>query len=175
MYFEATSNNINYEINVSETAHGYRVSLKADGEEWKHHDILSDDYQTLDSAISFIFGNSSYLVDVVGSGTDYTVYTRGTFRGVKIFNEEKLLHESLKGKNNLASGDTLTSGMPGKIVKIMVNEGDEVVADHPLMIMEAMKMENEMRASHPVKIKKIHVKAGENVDSGTLLITFETQ
>jgi biotin carboxyl carrier protein len=39
--------------------------------------------------------------------------------------------------------------------------------------MEAMKMENEMRAAHDAKIKTIHVKEGENVDTNTQLITFD--
>ncbi len=47
-----------------------------------------------------------------------------------------------------------------------VKEGD------PLLIMEAMKMENEMRAAAPVTIKEILVKEGENVESGATLVTF---
>jgi len=173
MYFEAESNDIKYEVNVNESKTSWRVGIKPDGQDWKYYDISKDDYQTLDNTVSFLFKNSSYLVDVLSKGTEYTVYTRGTFRTVNIFNEERLLHESLKGKASLGGGNNISSGMPGKIVKIMVKAGDEIQADQPLLIMEAMKMENEMRASHPVKIKEVHVKVGENVESGALLISFE--
>jgi biotin carboxyl carrier protein len=64
--------------------------------------------------------------------------------------------------------------MPGKIVKVFVKRGDEVRANQPLLIMEAMKMENEMRASHDTRIKDIHYKQGDSVESGATLITFET-
>ena len=64
--------------------------------------------------------------------------------------------------------------MPGKIVKVAVKKGDVVKEGEPLLVMEAMKMENEIRASHDVKIKEILVKEGANVESGVVLITFDT-
>lgn len=64
--------------------------------------------------------------------------------------------------------------MPGKIVKILVKEGEVVPSDTPILIMEAMKMENEMRSPREVKIKSIEVKEGDNVDSGTVLIRYES-
>jgi biotin carboxyl carrier protein len=63
--------------------------------------------------------------------------------------------------------------MPGKIIEIFVKEGDVVKANKPLLIMEAMKMENEMRATRDVKIKEIKVKQGDSIESGAVLIKFE--
>lgn len=174
MIFEAESNGEKYEVNVNESRHHWKVGIKEEGKDWINYTIPKVDYQVADDTISLIFNNSSYLVDVIGKDTEYTVYTRGSFRTVKIFNEEKLLHESLKTGGAFGGGDQLDAGMPGKIVKIMVNEGDDVAADSPLLIMEAMKMENEMRAPCDVKIKSIHVKEGENVESGAVLISFES-
>lgn len=177
MYFEAEAGGDKYQVNVTETKQAWKVGIKkkSDSEngDWLFYEIPKEDYMYLDNTVSFIFKNSSYLVDVTSKGTEYTVYTRGTFRTVQVFNEEKLLHESLKGKAALGGGNSLNAGMPGKIVKILVNVGDEVAADQPLLIMEAMKMENEMRAAHPVKIKSIHVKTGDNVETGALLISFD--
>ena len=112
-------------------------------------------------------------MDVMGAGNEYMVYTRGSYRSVKIFNDESLLHESLKRGGSLSGGDKLTSGMPGKIVKVMVEKGQAVKAGAPLLIMEAMKMENEMRATHDVVVKEVMVKPGDSVESGATLITFE--
>ena len=175
MYFEAEANKKKYEVNVTESKDSWKVSIKAPEGEWKHHDIPKEDYQYLDETVSFLFKNSSYLVDVVGSDTEYTVYARGAARTIRIFNEESLLHESLKKGGRFTGGDSLTAGMPGKIVTLFVKEGDEVKENEPLLIMEAMKMENEMRADSDVKIKKICVQEGDNVESGALLITFEAQ
>jgi biotin carboxyl carrier protein len=64
--------------------------------------------------------------------------------------------------------------MPGKVIEIFVKEGDVVKANKPLLIMEAMKMENEMRAASDVKIKQICVKQGDSIEAGAVLIKFET-
>lgn len=173
MFFEAESNGIKFQVKVAENRTLWKVSIKQEDRDWIHYDIPKEDYMKLDNTISFIFKDSSYLVDCVGSDTDYTVFTRGSHRTIKIFNDEMLLHESLKSGKSLGGGDNLTAGMPGKIVKIFVAEGDEVKEGDPLLIMEAMKMENEMRASHNVKIAKVAVEQGQNVESGQLLIDFE--
>lgn len=173
MYFEAESNGKKYQLNVSETKTLWKVELKEGESDWVKYDIPKSDYQYIDHTLSFIFKNSSYLVDVTSRGTEYTVYTRGTHSTINIFNEEKLLHESLRGGGNIGQSHNLSSGMPGKISKIFVKAGDVVKEGDPLLIMEAMKMENEMRAMGEVKIKDVHVKQGDNVESGVVLISFE--
>ena len=173
MYFEAESGDRKYQLNVTETKSHWRIDLRENDQDWIHYDISKSDFKYLDETISFLFKNSSYLVDVVSRGTEYTVYTRGAHSTIEIYNEERLLHESLKGGGTLGGADNLTSGMPGKIVKIMVKAGDTVKEGEPLLIMEAMKMENEMRASADVKIKEVLVRQGDNVESGVILITFE--
>ena len=62
--------------------------------------------------------------------------------------------------------------IPGTIQNLMVKEGDEVVAGTPLMILEAMKMRNEIRAHAPGVVKKIHIKKGEQVPKEHLLLEF---
>lgn len=173
MYFKAEQNKRNFDINVSETRDLWKVSIKEEDQDWKHFSIPKENYQYLDNTISFLFNKSSYLLDVVNKGVESTVYTRGSFRTIKIYNEEKLLHESLKAGGGFGSDTSLTAGMPGKIVKIMVKPGDQVKEGDPLVIMEAMKMENEMRATGDVKIKDIHVKEGDSVEGGALLITYD--
>lgn len=173
MFFEAEANDRKYQINLVEHRNGWKIDLKEGDEEWVHYDVLKSDFQVIDEAISFLFKNSSYLVDVTSKGTEYNVYTRGAHTSVKIYNEEKLLHESLKGAGSLGQSNSLNSGMPGKIVKVFVKVGDVVKEGDPLLIMEAMKMENEMRAAGPAKIKEVSVKQGDTVEAGSTLITFD--
>jgi len=174
MFFEAESNGEKYEVNVSELRYNWKVSIKQSGKAWVNYEIPKVDYQIAEDTISLIFNNSSYLVDVVGHDTEYTVFTRGSYRTIKIYNEEKLLHESFKTRSSFGGGNELQAGMPGKIVKILVKEGDEVATDSPLLIMEAMKMENEMHAPRDVTIKSIKVKEGENVESGAVLMSYKS-
>lgn len=172
MFFEAESDGQKFQVHVTETKSHWQVGFKHPGSEWNYHSIRKEDYMYLDETVSFIFGDSSYLIDVITKGTEYTVYTRGAHKTLKIYNEERLLHESLKS-GGVGGGDSLESGMPGKIVKVFIKPGDKVEAGDPLLIMEAMKMENEMRASHAAIIKEVLVKAGDNVESGATLITFQ--
>ncbi len=172
MYFEAESEGIKFQVSVTESKSHWKVGLRQDELDWIYHDIRKEDYRLLDDTVSFLFRNSSYLIDVINKGTEYTVYTRGAYKTFKVYNEEALLHESLKAGGGMGAGNELASGMPGKIVKIFVKPGDLVKEGDPLLIMEAMKMENEMRAASDVKIKEVLVKEGENVESGATLVTF---
>lgn len=174
MYFEAESEGLKYEVSVTESKSHWRVGMRAEEKDWIYYDIRKEDYRLLDDTVSFLFKDSSYLVDVISKGTEYTVYTRGAYKTFKVYNEEALLHESLKAGGGMGAGDNLSSGMPGKIVKIFVKPGDELKAGDPVLIMEAMKMENEMRAATDVKIKEICVKQGDSVESGAVLIKFES-
>ena len=74
-----------------------------------------------------------------------------------------------------ASGGTLTAPMPGKVVKLLVKEGDLVAEGQPLLIMEAMKMQNELRAMSEGVVKKISTSEGATVETGSVLITVGPQ
>lgn len=67
--------------------------------------------------------------------------------------------------------DAMPSPMPGTILKILVNVGDTVQENQPLMILEAMKMENEIVAGKAGTVTGIHVQQGDMVNPGEPLIT----
>lgn len=64
----------------------------------------------------------------------------------------------------------LTAPMPGKIVRISVKVGDAVQLRQPLAVIEAMKMENELRAAREGRVTEVHVQEGQSVDAGALLL-----
>ncbi len=77
-------------------------------------------------------------------------------------------------------GDLLADGiaeirtaMPGKIVKVLVEIGEEVVAGDGVIIVEAMKMQNEMKAPKDGIVKEIRFNAGETVNAGDILLIVE--
>jgi biotin carboxyl carrier protein len=61
--------------------------------------------------------------------------------------------------------------MPGRVVKIFVQKGDEVAVGQPLLVVEAMKMENELRAKTAGTVAEIHVSPGTNVEGNAKLVT----
>lgn len=70
-----------------------------------------------------------------------------------------------------AGADAMSAPMPGTILKILVNVGDTVSENQPLMILEAMKMENEIVANSAGTVSAIHTKEGQVVNAGDALIT----
>ena len=77
------------------------------------------------------------------------------------------------GEGSGARGARVKPPMPGKIVTVAVNEGDEVKAGQVLVILEAMKMQNEIVAPATGTVKKVHVKPGQNVEGKDVLIELE--
>lgn len=67
----------------------------------------------------------------------------------------------------------VTAPLPGYIVDVKVKEGESVKAGDVVLILEAMKMENEIPAPIAGTIKAVHVKAGDKVDMNALLIEIE--
>lgn len=67
----------------------------------------------------------------------------------------------------------VTSPMPGKIVRVLVEAGDQVVAKQGLVVVEAMKMENELRAARDGRVRELSVVPGQSVDAGTVLLVVE--
>lgn len=76
------------------------------------------------------------------------------------------------GLNKGGAGALITQ-MPGKVVKLFKKEGDKVALGETVLILEAMKMENEIKAGASGTIKSVNVKEGQALDSGFLMIEIE--
>lgn len=72
-----------------------------------------------------------------------------------------------------AGPQRVTAPMPGKVVRVLVAPGDEVKARQGLVVVEAMKMENELRAARDGRVRDVAVKEGQSVDAGAVLLTVE--
>ncbi len=85
--------------------------------------------------------------------------------------------ERLVRRRGSASAETgpqsIVSPMPGRIVKVLVREGDLVTAQQGLVVVEAMKMENELRAPRAGQVSAVKVVEGMSVDGGAVLIVME--
>ena len=89
-----------------------------------------------------------------------------------IDSESKYLRSREKGISEEAE-KIISSPMPGKIVKIFVNPGDDVVIGQTVIVVEAMKMQNEYQSGKDTKVKEILVKEGDTVNAGQALIILE--
>ena len=76
-----------------------------------------------------------------------------------------------RARGGLAAPE-VTAPMPGKVLRILVAEGDIVAQGQPLLVLEAMKMETTIYSEGAATVKKIHAAAGAMVDHGAVLIEF---
>jgi pyruvate carboxylase subunit B len=104
----------------------------------------------------------------------YTLWVDGFRYEVEALDERTRAIRDLSGASAAATGPApLRAPMPGLVVRVSVQSGDVVAAGQGLVVMEAMKMENELRASSAGRVKAVHVQPGTAVDKGALLIELE--
>ncbi len=82
---------------------------------------------------------------------------------------EAALEAALSSASGGSGGGIIAAPMPGRVVRVMVSEGEAVEADAPLLIVEAMKMENEVRTPTAGVVRTVSVAAGDTVDAGQTL------
>lgn len=120
-------------------------------------------------------GRKLYTIDNLsknGKSIEFTLDGRWITSEVK--NDQDLLLEKLGFKTDAAeSAGTLNAPMPGKILELLIAEGDEVELGQPVAILEAMKMENELKAPVSGTIASIAVSENTNVEKNQLLLEIE--
>jgi biotin carboxyl carrier protein len=113
------------------------------------------------------------VVDLTTEGTPPALgaVASGHRSYVRVESERMRSAEQAK-KTSLHTGDKIVKApMPGRVVKLLVARGDAVVPGQGLVVLEAMKMENEVRARAEGVVADVHVTAGATVDGGAKLVT----
>jgi biotin carboxyl carrier protein len=120
-------------------------------------------------------GNKSYTIDNVISKNNQIEFTlNGQWLSVAVRDEQALLLDRLGFKNILSAGEgQLHAPMPGKILDVLCNKDDEVKEGDPVIILEAMKMENELKSPADGIIKSVEVEVGQSVEKNELLLEVE--
>lgn len=120
-------------------------------------------------------GTKLYKVDnVTHEGTMVSFSMNDVRYEVEVKDEQAILLNKLGFKTNAASAEGLLKApMPGKILDIMVKEGDEVKKDQPLVILEAMKMENELKAPISGTISSIFTETGQSLEKNSHILEIE--
>ena len=93
---------------------------------------------------------------------------------VTVLDERTQAIRAMTGASNAPQGPRpVKAPMPGLVVRVEVEPGQDVRAGQGVLIIEAMKMENELRAEAAGRVSKVHARAGQPVEKGTVLIEFE--
>ena len=110
-----------------------------------------------------------YDVYVNSNSSGYYVYLNG-----KSFNVERKSVSQILGKQQTKQKKRdIKTSMPGRIVKVLVQEGDNVKEGQAVLILEAMKMENEIKSPQAGKITRLIPQPGEYVETGSILFSVE--
>ena len=148
---------------------GNVLEVEVDGKIYKV-DLL----HTADGTFSILEGGHSYNIELVPNHPKkYTAYTLYNSFDVEVIDAEaKYLMN--RGANGFGSNEnTISSPMPGKVVKILVKEGDEIKEGETAIIISAMKMESEYKAPKDSIIKKINVNEGDTIEGSQILIELD--
>jgi biotin carboxyl carrier protein len=124
---------------------------------------------------SIIHNGQSYNIELIGGETSkkYIVNTFAKTFDVEIIDAESKYINNRNLGLEIEGADNVLSPMPGKIVKVLVAAGDLVTAGQTLIVVEAMKMQSEFKATGDKIVREILVKEGDTVDSHQLMIKLE--
>lgn len=164
MKLEARIGKENYEINVERKKECYKILL---GD--REFSIQSRKVEA--SVYSLLIDNKSYELSVDNDGENIVIEVGGEVFHINIFDakysRERRTDAGLEGQQ------VIKSIMPGKVIKLLTSTGDEVKEGQGLIIMEAMKMENEITSPKSGRVVDIKVKEGNTVESDAELIVIE--
>jgi biotin carboxyl carrier protein len=122
-----------------------------------------------------LFDKRKYLVQVLEKNQNsYTIMVNGVWYSFSIESPFSYKRKKALSKSNKESRiGIITAPMPGKILEVMVEENEVIKQGEPLVILEAMKMQNEIVSHVSGKIKKVHVRKDDSVMKDDLMIEIE--
>jgi biotin carboxyl carrier protein len=167
MPFIAKLGGQNYTIEIEETGKSvYRVAV--DGNEF-----LVDGKKTGRTNYSLIVDNRSFEIEVDHTEDEYRVLVDGRNYHIHLVDERRMLGGGGQSGVQLQGRQKVSVPMPGKVIAVLVSEGDKVETGQGLVIVEAMKMENEVHSPIAGEVKEIKVKPGDTVEGGAVLVIVE--
>jgi len=120
---------------------------------------------------SLVIEGRSFVVDLDKRRTGIHASVGASEAALQV---EDALHRRLSqatgGRANVQRGEAIRAPIAGKVVKVLVAPGEQVAAGTPVIVLEAMKMENELVAERGGTVSVLHKAAGQAVDTGDLLV-----
>lgn len=163
-----------YEVTLGEKT--YRVELTRASEQWRcrldGRDLPVDIVYGQNGVLSLLLGGKSYEVkqETVGAETNVVV-------GHERFNTSVRDPRSFRSRSRVGAAEQgvmkIKAPMPGKVVRVLAGVGTQVELGQSVIVIEAMKMQNELKAPKNGVVKKINVAEGVAVDAGQALAEVE--
>jgi biotin carboxyl carrier protein len=164
---------VKYVVTVGGQERTVAVALRADG---RYRLVVGDREWDVDARLtaqgiySLLIDNVSYVVDVVDADGACLVDVAGETYAIRVEEQTRHIIRTKGGAPSGGSAQTLKAPLPGKISRVAVRAGDAVQAGDTLLVIEAMKMENEFRAGAAGTVVEVRVQPGQAVNAGDVLI-----
>jgi biotin carboxyl carrier protein len=150
-------------IEVTPRENGYRVVIGG-------RELDLDAVHLQGFALSLIAGTRSYRCDIdPGKNGQIGVLVGETVYPLEILDERRLRMRRAGGKFTLEGPQRIDAPMPGKVTRVLVKVGEQVEEGQGLVVVEAMKMENELKSPKAGKVTELHAVEGAAVESGAKL------
>jgi biotin carboxyl carrier protein len=144
----------------------YRVTLLGETHEI---DALAFEHGT----VSILLEGNSYSAEIDEAGDDVFVSLRGYQTRIDVVDERRKRLRAGATEFSAEGRQLISAPMPGKVVKVLVKVGDEVQAGQGLVVVEAMKMENELKSPKAGKVVELFAKEGSTVENNAKLVVVE--
>jgi len=163
MNYVATVGEQSFVVDVSGTDGQYRITIG--DEAWE-----VDARLTAQGIYSLLVAGVSYVADVVDRDGACVVDVGGELYEITVEEQTRHIIRTRGGAAGGSRSRTLTAPLPGKISRVAVRPGDAVAAGDTLLVIEAMKMENEFKAGAAGTVAEVRVQPGQAVNAGDVLI-----
>ncbi len=165
MQYEVTIDGKAYRVELKPTAHGWNCRL--DGQE-----VAVDAVLTRPDVLSMLIGGKAYEIKRERTPTDIHMVVGSTRYSAEVRDPRSL--RSRRAHAGFGEGpQKLVAPMPGKIVRLLVAEKSEVQAGQGVLVIEAMKMQNELKSPKKGTVQQILTKEGAAVSAGEVLAIVE--
>ena len=162
--YEVDVNGRRRQVNIHRADGRFIVAL--DGREWTIDAAPIDPY-----TMSLLVGDTSHEVTMsTDSVTGQLAVTVGGVPLTAALNGRRRWGRTDDGAASGSGPQRLVAPMPGKVVRVLVSPGDTVLSRQALIVIEAMKMENELRAARDGVVTEVHAREGQSVNAGALLV-----
>ncbi len=163
-----------YEVEIDEKLH--QVELVRAGSGWHckldGRELPVDVVFSQSGVLSILLNGKSYEVKQETAGPETSIVV-GNERFRASIRDPRSLRSRRRGADSGQGVKKLSAPMPGKVVRILAPAGTEVEAGQPVLVIEAMKMQNELKSPKKGRVKKIAVSEGAAVEAGQALAEVE--
>ena len=165
MIYEVVIDQKTYQVELVRAESGWRCRLNG-------HEFPADVVFSRTGVLSILVAGKSYEVKQETTGAETRIVV-GHERFAATVRDPRSLRSRRRSSGASEGVKKVSAPMPGKVVRILAPAGTEVEAGQPVLVIEAMKMQNELKAPKKGKVKRITVSEGAAVEAGQVLAEVE--